>query len=249
MTSSTQWNKVKPWVFQGGLLVAIGVLVWFGVRPLREMITGRMNTIQQLDVMRSYRTAEVQKLPDLEKQNTLIDSYQKDVEIILSKDDLVSFIQSLEDLADREGVKLEIVARDNTLLESKVTKPVTMKDKGLTPSTPEVATPVTAEKRKIKSGEMLLEKLPLKNYIRLTLVIQAPYSALVGYLAKLETMPYALEVIGLSIKESDKEDTNASASFSGDFVQSETAQESILPPQPSSLTLLGEFDLVVYTKE
>lgn len=68
-------------------------------------------------------------------------------------------------------------------------------------------------------------------------------------MAKLETMPYALEVIGLSIKESDKEDTNASASFSGDFVQSETAQESILPPQPSSLTLLGEFDLVVYTKE
>ena len=226
--------------------MAIGLLVWFGVRPLREMITGRMNIIQQLDVMRSYRTAEVQKLPDLEKQNALIDSYQKDVEIILSKEDLVSFIQSLEDLADREGVQLEIVARDNTLLESKITKPVAIKDKG---SSPEATIPVTTEKRKIKSGEVLLEKLPLKNYIRLTVVIQASYSALVSYLAKLETMPYALEVIGLSIKESDKEDGNPDSSFSGDFVQSGIVQENILPSRPASLILSGEFDLLVYTKE
>ncbi len=258
MANNTQWNKVKPWLIQGGLLLGMGMLFWFGIKPLHTMISARMDTIQQLDVMREFRSSEIKKLPDLEKQNELIQSYKKDLMIVLAKDDLVGFIQKLEELAVSEGVKIEIVSRDNTLLESKITKSENTKEKKVsseTGSSSEAAPPVSADKRKAKNSTEILDKLPLKHYIRLTLIVDAPYESLVRYLAKVETMPYALEILGLVIKESEKKSDESGPSFSGDFVQSDISQvdngggEALAPIPLSPLILSGEFDLVVYTKE
>lgn len=257
MTNSAQWNKIKPWLIQASFVIAIGICLWFGVRPLRQLIIERMDKIQQLDVMRAYRADEIQKLPELEKQNSLIQSYKKDLMIILSKDELVGFIQKLEELAVSEGVEIEIVARDNTLLESKITQQENGKEKKTTTdmAADEASSPVTADKRKAKSTSDILSKLPLKHHIRLTLIVEAPYEALVRYLAKVETMPYALEILGLSLKEAEKKSDESRPSFSGDFVQSNASQsdgvgeEMIIPTPPSPLILSGEFDLVVYTKE
>lgn len=239
-------------------MLGMGILFWFGIRPLHQMISARMDTIQQLDVMREFRSGEIKKLPDLEKQNDLIQSYKKDLMIVLGKDDFVGFIQKLEELAASEGVKIEIVSRDNTLLESKITKPENSKEKKIgteASSSDETVPPVSADKRKAKNSTEMLDKLPLKHYIRLTLIVDAPYEALVRYLAKVETMPYALEILGLVIKESEKKSDETGPAFSGDFVQSDTSQSGsargqiLVPIQPLPLILSGEFDLVVYTKE
>lgn len=257
MNNQAWWYTIKPWVIQGGLMLLIGLLLWFGARSLYMAINGRMDTIQQMDVLREYRATEMQRLSELEKQNALIESRAKELNIILSKEELVGFVRELERLAKDEGVEIEIVSRDNTLLESKTTpKEPTGKDKkeGVgTDSSDADVPPAPNEKRKTKTTG-ILDTLPLKHYIRITLTIKAPYKAMINYLGKVETMPYALEVLGLSIKEAEVERVaNATGVFSGDLVQG--GEQDVVTPEavredvPTAVKLATELDLVVYTKE
>ncbi len=258
MNNQTWWYTAKPWVIQCGLMLLIGLLLWFGVRSLHMAISGRMDTIQQMDVLREYRSAEMQRLSELEKQNALIESRAQELDIILSKEELVGFVRELERLAKNEGVEIEIVSRDNTFLESKTTpkeSPGKDKKEGVSGESNDTDIPPTPnEKRKTKATG-LLDALPLKHYIRITLTIKAPYRAMISYLSKVETMPYALEVLGLSIKEAEAERvTNVTGVFSGDLVQGgeqdvvaipEAAREDV----SAAVVLATELDLVVYTKE
>lgn len=258
MSNLSWWPKAKPWILQCGILLSIGLLGWFGIRPLYQLIATKMDAIQQLDVLREYRSNEIKRLPELEKQFALIDAQAPGMDIILSKEALVGFVEQLEELAVAAGVNIEITSRDNAFLESKVTvikdgaakekkDVVSPEDEGSIPPTP-------AQKSKTKGAQGLLEKLPLKKYIRLTLTVQGTYANLISYLHKVETMPYALEVIGLVVKEASKETQQAYVEFSAPQVAPGEISPAVLEGDTEGtvfgpVILTTDLDIVVYTKD
>ncbi len=241
--SNALWQKMKPWVVQGTLLLGIGLLFWFGIRPLHGLIRTEMDEIQKLDVLREHKSRQMQRLPELEKQNALIEERGKTLEIVLTKEEIVEFIRTLERLAEETGVKIEIASKDNTLLESKITLPLP----GAGAKNPKAAsgegtgeevaaTPTPQPKRGGKqTGPAMLNELSLKHYIRLSITVKAPYKSMVTYLHKLETMPYAVEIIGVTIKEAEKEREETEAASNVSSLQ--------------TVVLSTEFDTLVYTKE
>lgn len=243
------WQKMKPWVVQGALLLGIGLLFWFGIRPLHGFIRTEMDEIQKLDVLREHKSRQMQRLPELEKQNALIEEQGRTLEIVLTKEEIVEFIRTLERLAEETGVKIEIASKDNTLLESKITLPLpgagAKNQKAAAPTedgvTETIAPPTPQPKRGAKQQTTgMLNELSLKHYIRLTLTVKAPYKSLVAYLHKLETMPYAVEIIGVTMKEAEKEREETITSPDGSVAPVAT---------PQSVVLSTEFDMLVYTKE
>lgn len=246
--SDTVWQKVKPWVFQAALFLLLGCVFWFGVKPLHEAIKDEMDSIQKLDVIREHKTRQLQRLPELEKQYALIQERGKILDIILTKDELVDFIRTLEELATATGVKITIVSRDNTLLESKVTLPnVTTKKSGGPVVVSDDGSP--QDKKGLKPPETMLDQLPLKTYIRLTLTVTADYAAMVAYLHKLETLPYATEIVGVTLKKAIKQrEVVTGGDISVPQNQgSESITPSVQPTLPASNLLDTSFDMLVYT--
>ncbi len=248
--SNETWQKTKSWVVQGVLMLLIGLLFWFGVRLLHELIRTEMDEIQKLDVLHKHKGQQLQRLPELEKQNTLIEERGKDLEIVLTKDELVEFIRTLERLAEEAGVKIEITSKDNTLLESKITLPLpgaaTKNQKAAAPAMESgeegetAPVPTQSAKRAVKQQNVgMLGELSLKTYIQLTLTVTAPYQSMVAYLYKIETLPYAIEIIGVTIKEAEKEREESSQGSDGNV--------SLLTAGP--VILNTNFDTLVYTKE
>lgn len=203
------WNKWKPLVMQIALFSVIGLVGWFGVRFLLSTIQEKMDEIQKLSVTREHREKQSERLPDLEAQHTLIAENEDRIGIILTKDRIVEFIQEIERLAQDEGVTVEIESRDNAFLESKVT-PVEKKD------TPAKSTATTSDKaevtaepvKKVPAGKEtgIITELPLKKYLKLTITVIGEYGDAVQFLHRLETLPYALDVIGLNMKQRSEED-------------------------------------------
>ncbi len=248
---SNNWEqKLKPWLIQGSLILAIGLLFWFGIRPLHGLIRMEMDEIQKLDVLREHKSRQMQRLPELEKQHALIEERSKELDIIFTKEELVEFIRTLERLAQETGVEITITSRDNTLLESKISLPLPGSKPPSVAASPGAAdptdkvdpptpNPAPSKRGGSKTESGLLSELPLKNYIRLSITVKAPYRAMVAYLHKLETLPTATEIIGVKVKEAELERTEAG-----------TAAEVVAKPtKDESVVLATDFDMLVYIQE
>ena len=236
---------------QIAFFVVIGLIAWFGGRPLVSTIQTKMDDIQKSSVLREYREKQLKRLPELEAQHRLIDENNEQLSIILTKDRLVEFIETLERLAVKESVIIEIESRDNAFLESKVTatdkKDASQKQTPVQSADKENAANETTKRGPVAKEVGIIADLPLKKFLKLTITATGKYADVVRYLHRVEHLPYALDIISLNIKEHPAD---------GDLVASESGAlnpfgEKVLPqlqaPEVGMLDVV--FDAVVYMKE
>lgn len=239
-------------VMQAALFVVIGLVGWFGIRLLLSTIQEKMDDIQKLSVTREHREKQLERLPDLEAQHALIDEHADRLGIILTKDRIVEFIQRIERLAEEEDIAVEIESRDNAFLESKVT-PAEKKDvptkPAATPADKAEAAAEPAKKAPVSKETGIVTELPLKKYLKLTITVTGEYGSVVRFLHRLETLPYALDVIGLNMKErTENVDLIETGSAAFNPFAGEVAAE--VSPKTSKVNVLeAVFETVVYMKE
>ncbi|MFZ1654257.1 MAG: hypothetical protein WAT84_00270 [Candidatus Moraniibacteriota bacterium] len=246
------WEKIKPTVIQLVLFGTIGLVGWFGIRLLLSTIQTKMDDIQKHAVTREHREKQLERLPELEAQHALIAEHVGSLGIILTKDRLVEFIERLEHLAGEEGVAIEIESRDNAFLESKITatekKTGTAKPAVADEGKAEDAAEPSAKKASPTSKETgLVAELPLKKYLKLTITVTGAYGDIVRYLSRLESLPYALDIIGMNIKaQLDEVDRVAPESGALDPF-GVPLTEPATRPHPDTLNAV--FETVVYMKD
>lgn len=250
--ASPFWNKFKPMVMQLALLAVIGLIGWFGIRPFLSTIQEKMDDIQKLSVTREHREKQLERLPELEAQHALISEHEDRLGIILTKDRIVEFIQEIEQLALEEDVAVEIESRDNAFLESKVTvaeKKDAPAKSAATPTEKAEAAAEPAKKAPASKETGIVTELPLKKYLKLTITVTGGYGNVVSFLHRLETLPYALDVIGLNMKQRAEDAdliSTGSAAFNP-FVGEATAE---VAPKVSKVNVLeAVFETVVYMKD
>ncbi len=250
--TSPLWNKFKPMVLQLLLFVAIGLIGWFGIRPFLSTIQEKMDDIQKLSVTHEHREKQLERLPDLEAQHALISEHENRLGIILTKDRIVEFIQEIEELAQEENVAVEIESRDNAFLESKVTvaeKKDTTAKSVATPTDKAEAAAEPAKKAPTSKETGIVTELPIKKYLKLTITVTGEYGDAVRFLHRLETLPYALDIIGLNIKQR-AEDADLIATESAAFNPfAGEATDEVLPTISKVNVLEAVFETVVYMKD
>lgn len=249
--SQLVWKKFKPWVVQILLLGSMGALVWWVMLPLLDAIRTRMDDTQKFSVLQEYHRAQLDRLPALEEQYNLIMSGEKQLDIILTKEHLVEFIETLERLADEAGVGVAFASVDNAFLESKVTltEKTAKKDVAKELEIPEEG---VSKKPSSKKETGIIADLPLKKFLRLTVTVTGTYPEIVRYLHKLETLPYALDVIGMDIQaQSEKDRGIQPASGTLNPFLSTEAQVIDLPVTAlvEKTVVDAAFEVVVYLKE
>ncbi len=185
-------KKSLPLVVTFSLLLGMGLLFWFGILPFDSFVTEKADEIQQLSVLRQNRERQIGKLPELQAQFENIRANEDTLKVLLNEEHIIDFIKTLESLTRNTGVEITIQSKDGTVIQEKsVIKSLPMMKKSASSS------PVG----KAANTTSIVDTLPYDRYLRLNIVVRGSYGNIVNFLHKMETLPYALDVVGVSMKD------------------------------------------------
>ncbi len=234
-----------------GLIVLMALIVWLGVLPMRQAISGKMDDLQKFYAIRENRERQVARLPELEAQFQEIVVGEDTIRILLDEEHIVDFVKTLEGLASETGVEIVIEAKESSAIIEK--KPVVKASAA--------ESEAAASSKKTKSSG-IIDMLPYDRYLHINVALKGEYADIVDFLHKMETLPFALDVVGIDVRlNADTGERNTTVPEpgrnpfmivpSGDSVatssqsgsKEQSSQSSEQPP------LEADFDTVVYIKK
>lgn len=198
MMSWLEKNKqMIPLIVMISLFTAMGLIAWFAIRPAHGYIKEKADAIQEYYAFRENRERQIKRLPDLEKQFRHILDQEATIGILSSEDRIVDFITTLERLASDTSVHIEIQSKDSKGIveKQKATRSSGTQDKD-TESSP------ASKKKEAK----LVDSLPYDRTLPIDVVVIGDYKEIADFLYKMETLPYGLDVVALSVKKRDAEE-------------------------------------------
>lgn len=182
------------------LFVAMGLVGWLAIFPIKRAISEKMDDTQKFYTSRENRNRQINKLPELEGQFQVIQADEKSLDILLKEDHIVDFVKTLEDLARETNTEISIASKEgNAIIEKKAvidksqTKDVTEGDS---------SAPVAVDKKKATG---ILDTLPFDRYLHLSVSVVGEYADIVNFLHKMETLPFALDIVGMEVHFKDSE--------------------------------------------
>ncbi|MBP6929659.1 MAG: hypothetical protein KBB77_01855 [Candidatus Moranbacteria bacterium] len=238
-----------PFVVTIALFSGIGLLAWFGILPFQKYITEKADSIQEYYATRENRERQISNLPDLQNQFENIEGEEEILAILLTEKSIVDFVQTLERLAKDTGVHVLIRSKSGEIIEEKKQKKASTKTAVVAPDEETVVKPVG------KTTPTILDSVPFDRYLHVEVVVKGEYQTIVTFLHKMETLPIALDVVGMNMKVRDLEaeaiavpnnpGRNPFLLFSqGETLPENVDQEGSLEKAPGNLE--ASFDTVVY---
>ncbi|MEK9151165.1 MAG: hypothetical protein AAB547_00870 [Patescibacteria group bacterium] len=194
------YRKYTPLAALSMLLIAMGGIVWFGMKPLQRSLEEKMRGIQEFYAGRENRERQVGRLPELRGQYDAILENEETLDILITEDRVVDFVKTLEALADGMNVKLSIVSKDNGKITEKKPAVAPVQPQGA--SADPTAPPVPSVKPKPAD---ILEDAPFDRSLHLSVTVEGRYGDIVAFLRKMETLPIGLDVIGVEMKKIDEQ--------------------------------------------
>ncbi len=183
------------------ILLAMGLAYWFGIRVMFTRIHDERDAIQTMRVVRENRIRQLGRLGDLSAQYDRIVRDEGLLDIFVAKDHMIDFVKRLEVMAREGRVEITIEARE--VLIPKSTKPVSAAAKKADAS-PSGTDSDTASGKPAAKPKSILETLTSKSLTRLGVQIQGETADVVTYLHRLETLPFAMDVIGVDATRVEK---------------------------------------------
>jgi len=259
-------NTLKKYRLTFIAFLILGIMILtavFGIAPMYKKVLVLRDDIQKEMAKKENQEKQIKRLPELKTQYENVIKEEGHLDILLTEERVVPFIQTIEGLAIVTGTEIKIQSND-AKIEEPVKKKIVSDNKGDSEDVSQSET---------KKEKTLGNSLPYDNYLRLTLTVKGDYSELVDFLAKLETLPVALDVLGMDIHQPLREDDTTEGDVrsvnSSPFTQTveaasdtlvaetgdnqstnETSQTQEVAPEvikPLSPKLEAVFDVAVYT--
>lgn len=200
-------KRYLPYAILAGLVVFMALIAWAAMVPMRSAISGKMDDIQKFYTVRENRERQISRIQEFESQFQEIIAGEEALRILLSEDQIVDFVKTLENLASDAGVEIAIEAKEsNAIIEKKPVKPATQ-------SAADGAAAPAAESKKAKLG--LIDQLPYDRYLHINVSLKGEYADIVRFLHKMETLPYALDVLGIDVRLNTDTEERGSVPESG----------------------------------
>ena len=238
------------------LLVVIGALFFFGIRPLHGRIADERDNIEKLHAQEENAARKIQQLPDFQAQSDLIDGEDLPLLTLLSEEKVVDFIKSVEEIALKTG---------NTVVisQSSVQKKKKPAAAAATPATASAGDETDAQKAataaaaaaKAKTPPTIEDSLPWDTDLRLSISATGTYPNVIRFLHGVETLPYALDVISSEIRVSGERSTRSNGGGSlfapvATVAPDGTSLPDAVPVAESApQEVTGTFELAAYYQE
>ncbi len=243
--SLKQSNHTLPIVIMVTLFSGIGLIVWFGIMPFQKFITEKADGIQEYHASRENRERQIAQLPDLQNQFENILVHEKTLDILLSENQIVDFVKTLEQLARDTDTLIRIEAKDKDAIEERKAPVRVVKKATDTPDDTDTSI-------KKKASATILESVPYDRYLHVTVIATGEYQNIMAFLHKVETLPIGMDIVGLSIGKRENEESQKPAGNPGNnpFLilgdGTTVASEVALVPEQVIGSLEARFDTVIY---
>jgi uncharacterized protein YxeA len=188
------WKKYKKYII--GIIIAL--IVWcfsiFCAVFLLKKINFRVDEIQEKITKQENEKKKMQEMPKFQNQNELIKEKESSIPVLFSKDNAVTLIEKLENLAQETNNQIEIQLSDD--ISGDRPKSTASNEKN------------SKEKTKDTS---IMGNLPSQNYLDIKVKLTGDYDGFVEFLNKIENLDYYSDVVSLQIiaKDEASEQTQA----------------------------------------
>ena len=204
----------------------VAVLVYFVILPLLSKIEGINNQIQEESMKQEIVKQQLEELPKIQQQYEALQKNEGFIDVLLDKNNAVTLIEKLENLAQDSGNKIEISIQNSSL--------------------PENVAVVTTN---TNTDDTLIKALPSADYLQLHILLTGDYNKIVNFISRLENMEYYSDITGIEIKQSDVTDnTGVTNPFNLNSV-TDSNKISSESNQGDQGNLEATIDVVFYTKK
>lgn len=246
-------KKYQSFAVLLSLFAAMGGIVWLGMFPLERSVQNTMRAIEEFHAGRENRERQVGRLPELQGQYEAILANEQALDILITEDEVVDFVKTVERLAKNQNIILSITSKDG----GKVSEPkkVVAKPKAADGENTDLADEKALTK---EAPASIMSTLPYDRYLSLSIKAEGSYRDVVAFLDKLETLPLGLDVVGMEVKKKESEPETGSSrplnpsnpfAILGDATEISVQQPLPEVPIQGEDTLEAVFDLLVYVKK
>jgi hypothetical protein len=172
------------------ILIAVSV---FGMYFLYQKVQNALNTQERIKLEQEIQTEQINNLPELAERYQTIAENEQYFTLLYTEDQVVNIIKDIERLAREQQVALVITQKEIPAKK----KPAKEKD---------------GETKEEEKPKELGDTLPYEKQIRLELKAEGRYLAIRNFLHKVETSPYALDVLALQANLAPVDEETASVS-------------------------------------
>lgn len=173
------WKKHQLGIISIGYIIAVILLIYFGLFPFEKKIRNQSDRIQEKTLENEIFEKRIAKVVDLEAQ---LDDYQKNKDqlgTLLQGGEEIDFIKKIEILAEETKNKISL-----KILDTEEKKANTSKDN-------------KNEKKEVN----LVDEMPYKNFLSLEMKLEGNYSDLISFFKKIENANYYLDVVSLNMEK------------------------------------------------
>lgn len=218
----------------------LGAVGYFIVRPLLAEINRRRDQIQEETATQDDQKKQIAELPSIKEQYLSVQSKGGTLNVLLDKNDAVTLIEDIEQLAQntQNEVKITISQNDPNSRDAIAAQ----KD-------------AASQKQPGDKSVSIRDALPSKNYLEMNIAITGQYNAIVNFMEKIENMQYYSDIISFDMKKDDSE-KNPVAQSSGVISSSPfSAQgQGAAPAAPAPVSsadqkIAATLDVVFYLKQ
>ncbi|MDQ1284396.1 MAG: hypothetical protein QG620_744 [Patescibacteria group bacterium] len=159
------------------------LLLRFAAMPYVAKLKSQADSIQERIIDNQIEGARFEEIPRMEE---MYNNYQKNedfVNVILDPNEQLSFIKSLEDLAEDTGNKISLKAEDPG--SASQTARARRSD----------------SKEGDKGGKDIMGSLPYDRYFPMEITLEGDYQGLANFVRKLENFNYYVNIISIDAKK------------------------------------------------
>ncbi len=251
------WKQFREFATILGIAGIFFATIYLGVIRIQEKNQETMESIQQAIVDRKIFDERLGEIPRMRVSWEHIQSADGKLSVFLSKDHIVSLVESLEAIGKDLGVTVV----------SEASKPILSVPSGESDNAEGVASmrnesdgtsSSSGDSEKVAQKETLVSLLPENRSVFITFKVTGSYERVISFLNKLDTMPTLLDVLSVEISPAPEKSGPASIAVSdvasNPFMTSPTLSASTstssIATEAASGTprdVLASFATVIYT--
>jgi len=227
------WKNHKLAIIAAGYCLAVFLALFFLVSPFIGRIKEKADNIQRKKIDNEISKERIEKIPQMEEIDKLIQSKSDELDVMLDSEDEVEFIEDLEGIAEATGNKMAIKINDLEKASDVKAKKNSSEKKN--------------EKKTIK------ENLSYDSYISMEISLEGNYQEMLDFVRKLENFNSYVNIISIELKKETEVKNNPKPS-----VSQNPSMFSVLQPRPNEKSveekieknfLSSKIGIIVYKKK
>lgn len=175
------WKKYQSEIISIGYVMAVILLVYFGLLPFERKIKNQADKIQEKTLENEIFEKRITKVSSLESEFNEYQQNRSRMGLFLLEREEIDFIKKIEALGEESESKISLKILEENDKNKKIDIP--------------------KDKKTEKEEGGIMEEVPYKNFLSLEIKLEGSYEGLMKFLRKIEKTDYYVDVVSLDLKK------------------------------------------------